>query len=148
MKLSSNDQRILELLRQDGRMSLQDIARSIGVSTSAISQRIKTLQKKGVIQGFTALVSEEYSEKQLCNLCILVNVDPGKDPAQVGEAIAQLSEVCRVHYITGNVELALEARCADPENASNFLNKLRQIPGVHDFQAHSVLKTIKNIEHV
>ena len=148
MKLSPNDFKILELLRQDGRMSLQDVAKKIGVSTSAISQRIKTLQKNGVIQGFTALVSEEYSEKQLCNLCIMVNVDPGKDPSQVGDAIAQLSEVCRVHYITGNVELTLEARCATPEGASSFLNKLRQIPGVHDFQAHSVLKTIKNIEHL
>ena len=54
--LEGTDRRILELLAADGRMSFTDLGRATGLSTSAVHQRVKRLEQRGLIQGYGATV--------------------------------------------------------------------------------------------
>ena len=53
------DQRIVSLLACDGRMSFTDLGRATGLSTSAVHQRVKRLEQRGVITGYTASVDHD-----------------------------------------------------------------------------------------
>ncbi|WP_434051484.1 MAG: Lrp/AsnC family transcriptional regulator [Roseibium sp.] len=100
MKLDDADAKIVEALIRDGRMSLKDLAAQAGLSSPGVSERIRRLQERGVIRGFTAEIDPKalgYSLQAIVRIRPL----PGKLHI-VRQLIQEIPEFCECDKVTGD----------------------------------------------
>ncbi|MGV1916343.1 Lrp/AsnC family transcriptional regulator [uncultured Agrobacterium sp.] len=98
--LDNVDKRILELLSRDGRMSVKDLAQNVGLSAPSTSDRIRRLEERGVIRGFTVEVDPESIGFTL-QAIIRVRPLPGKLHV-VQQLIEQIPEISECDKVTGD----------------------------------------------
>ncbi|GHH71013.1 AsnC family transcriptional regulator [Streptosporangium violaceochromogenes] len=118
------DRRIVTLLAGDGRMSFTDLARETGLSVSAVHQRVRRLEKRGVVRGYAALV--DYDAVGL-SLTAFVSIKP-IDPAAADDAperLAHLSAIEACHSVAGDESYILKVRVASPTALEELLNQIR-----------------------
>ncbi|WP_422038250.1 Lrp/AsnC family transcriptional regulator [Roseibium sp.] len=100
MKLDAADAKIIEALIRDGRMSLKDLAAHAGLSSPGVSERIRRLQERGVIRGFSAEIDPKalgYSLQAIVRIRPL----PGKLHI-VRQLIQEIPEFCECDKVTGD----------------------------------------------
>ncbi|WP_422376775.1 Lrp/AsnC family transcriptional regulator [Roseibium sp.] len=122
MKLDATDQKIIEALIRDARMSLKELATQAGLSSPGVSERIRRLQERGVIRGFTADIDPKalgYSLQAIVRIRPL----PGKLHI-VRQLIQDIPEFCECDKVTG--EDCFIARLAVPsiELLDGILDKI------------------------
>lgn len=93
------DQQILELLQQNGRMTVKEIAYTVSLTAPAVSERIKKLEKEGLIEGYTAIVNPEKVGRTIHAL-ISVSVAP-KDKNEFLTLMEEEEAVVQCHHVTG-----------------------------------------------
>ncbi|GAT67349.1 Lrp/AsnC family transcriptional regulator [Planomonospora sp. ID91781] len=123
------DRRIVTLLAEDGRMSFTDLARETGLSVSAVHQRVRRLEKRGVVRGYAALV--DYDEIGL-PLTAFVSIKP-IDPAAADDApdrLSHLSAIEACHSVAGDESYILKVRVASPVALEELLNQIRTAANV------------------
>ena len=91
------DEKILEQLKQDSRQSYREIAKKLGVSHSSVSKRIRQLEEKGVIQGYTIIRNPV--EASNTPLCIRISAGNGAELNNIGHQIAQYPNIEIVLHI-------------------------------------------------
>jgi Lrp/AsnC family transcriptional regulator, leucine-responsive regulatory protein len=139
------DAKILAALQRDGRLSVVDLAESIGLSPTPCARRIKALESAGVIQGYTAVLDP--ARAGLAVLAIVqVKLTEHTDEtvARFEREIALMDEVTRCFAMTGSYDFILEVYGKDLDALSNVvLKKLIRVPNVRDMQSSVVLATVK-----
>ncbi len=118
------DRRIVTLLAADGRMSFTDLAKETGLSVSAVHQRVRRLEKRGVIRGYAALV--DYDEIGL-PLTAFVSIKPN-DPSAPDDAPVRLSHLTAIeacHSVAGDESYILKVRVASPLGLEELLQQIR-----------------------
>ncbi|MFF5205558.1 Lrp/AsnC family transcriptional regulator [Streptosporangium sp. NPDC000396] len=118
------DRRIVTLLARDGRMSFTDLARETGLSVSAVHQRVRRLEKRGVVRGYAALV--DYDAIGL-SLTAFVSIKP-IDPAAADDApdrLAHLGAIEACHSVAGDESYILKVRVASPTALEELLSQIR-----------------------
>ncbi|WP_283136789.1 Lrp/AsnC family transcriptional regulator [Rhizohabitans arisaemae] len=123
------DRRIVALLAQDGRMSFTDLAKETGLSVSAVHQRVRRLEKRGVIRGFTALVDYDQIGQSLTAFVSIKPIDPAApDDAPVRLAHLKAIEAC--HSVAGEESYILKVRVESPLALEELLQQIRSSAGV------------------
>jgi Lrp/AsnC family leucine-responsive transcriptional regulator len=123
------DRKILLLLTDDGRMSFTDLARQTGLSVSATHQRVRRLERRGVIRGYAAVINT--AEAGL-PLTAFVSIKPF-DPAAADDApdrLAHLSAIEACHSVAGEESYILKVRVASPTALENLLSEIRAAANV------------------
>ena len=135
------DKTIVNLIQQDGRVSNAEVARQIGLAPSAVLERIRKLEERGVVKGYTATIDP----KQVgYGLTAFVSVRTNECGDGTDELLAKIPEVLEVHDVAGEDSFLLKVRAADPEDLSRLLKeKLKAIPSVVTTRTTVVLQTIK-----
>lgn len=118
------DRRILELLSSDGRMSYTDIGRATGLSTSAAQQRVRRLEQRGVIEGYSVRINPAALGHQLTALVSLTPFDPAQ-PDDAPEKLAPLPEVETCYSVAGESSYLLKVRVDSPEHLQQVLGDIR-----------------------
>jgi Lrp/AsnC family leucine-responsive transcriptional regulator len=137
------DQRILELLQEDGRLARAVVAERVGLSTAAAHERIRKLERSGVIRRYAALVD---GEKVGCDLLVFVQVfiEHPKYEAPFLEAIARMSEVQECHRVTGAATCLLKVRVPDRHALQRtILDRINAMDGIRGTETAVVLSTAK-----
>jgi DNA-binding Lrp family transcriptional regulator len=136
--LDAVDHRIIEELRADGRVSINELAARVSVSRANAYQRLERLRRDGVIIGFTAVVDHAKAGLAIAAL-ILVNVEQHA----WRDARAKLQQLPGVHHLaltTGGFDFALLVRVADVETLRDVvLDRLQAMPEVRSTQTVFVL---------
>lgn len=122
--LEDTDRRIVDLLTQDGRMSYTDLARGTGLSVSAVHQRVRRLEQRAVIRGYTARVDPAAIGLPLTAFVALTPIDPAA-PDEVPAQLADLAEVEDCHSVAGTESYLLMVRVASPVALEGLLAELR-----------------------
>lgn len=137
------DYQILTFLRQDARISNAEIARQVGMAPSAILERIRKLEAKGIIAGYRARISP--AALGLSFLCFIrVKADEAVHSMEVGRRLAMYPEVQEVHYTAGEDGYLIKVRTAGAEELGAFLrDKVGSIPQITSTQTTVVLTTVK-----
>jgi Lrp/AsnC family leucine-responsive transcriptional regulator len=137
------DREILRLLRQDGRMSVASIAKEIGLSGPSVHERIKKLEQRGIIAGYTAIL-----EPQLLNrphvAFVMVTLSEGNEFAIDDPIVARICEepdVLEFHRIAGEDCYLIKVRSATNKDLENLLRRVRKIRGVARTRTTIVLST-------
>lgn len=127
--MEDTDRAILRLLARDGRMSYTDLGRATGLSTSAVHQRVRRLEQRGVIRGYVAVVDAEAVGLPLTAFVSVTPLDPGA-PDDVPEQLASLPEIEACHSVAGDENYLLKVRVATPGDLEGLLGRIRAMAGV------------------
>ena len=119
----------MALLADDGRMSFTDLAKETGLSVSAVHQRVRRLQKRGVIKGFTAQLDNERIGLPLTAFVSIKPIDPAA-PDDAPERLAHLAAIEACHSVAGEESYILKVRVASPNELENLLQQIRAAANV------------------
>ena len=112
--LDARDLQILSILQADARSSNAEIGRALGIAPSAVLERVRKLERRGVITGYTARVSPAaLGQNLLAFVFVQVEEPPGAD--RIGDTIGAIPEVQEVHHVAGEDCYLVKVRCASPE---------------------------------
>jgi Lrp/AsnC family transcriptional regulator, leucine-responsive regulatory protein len=145
LTLDGTDRRILQLLQQNGRMTNAALAEAVGLTATPMLQRIKKLEGRGVILGYTALVNRSAVGKRTL-ACVLVQMAEHKLSAhkRFVETIRSFEEVLECHHISGEEDYLLKVVVRDIEEYESFLlNRLTSIPGISKVKTNFVMSSPK-----
>lgn len=141
--LDATDTRILELLQADARMPNTEIAKEVDLVPSAVLERIRRLEKKGVIEGYAARVNPKALGQGLAAY-IAVRSTERVGTAETARQIAKLPQVLEVHHVAGEDCLMVKVRCADTEALTRLLREgFGRIRSIESTRTTIVLETVK-----
>lgn len=143
--LDSIDQQIITLLQSNGKMNNKEVANKIGLSVTPTFERIKRLERIGVIQGYAALINRKAIGKDLKVVCQVSLKSHEKDGIDVFEnAIKELSEVSHAYHVAGATDYMLTIEVANMEVYQDFLkNQLARIPHIGQVNSSFVMSELK-----
>jgi len=141
MILDDVDKKILQILIDDARTPVLEIANQTGKHLTTITRRIKTLEQEEVIQGYAAIVDYEALGFDL-TVIIALTLARGK-LFKVEHEIAALPGVLSVYDVTGKIDAILIAKFKNRREVSEFAKKLLAMPFVERTETHIVLNIIK-----
>jgi DNA-binding Lrp family transcriptional regulator len=141
MPLDDLDRTILKELMTDARQSFRDLSKKTQTSVVTVSQRVKKLEKAGVIKGYSAQVSQESLGYEITTVTE-VTVSKGKI-LEVEKEISKLPHVCAVYDVTGIEDSMVIAKFKNRSELSDFTKAVLAIPHVERTNTHVVLNTPK-----
>lgn len=118
------DRRIVELLSRDGRMSYTDLGKSTGLSTSAVHQRVRRLEERGILRGYVAVVDAEAVGLPLTAFISIRPIDPSA-PDDAPERLRGLPEIEACHSVAGEESYILKVRVRAPADLEVLLARIR-----------------------
>ncbi|TMR19075.1 Lrp/AsnC family transcriptional regulator [Nonomuraea turkmeniaca] len=123
------DRRIVTLLARDGRMSFTDLARETGLSVSAVHQRVRRLEKRGVLRGYAAIIDHDAIGLPLTAFVSIKPIDPAA-PDDAPERLAHLAAIEACHSVAGDESYILKVRVASPVALEDLLQQIRAAANV------------------
>jgi len=123
------DRQILGLLARDGRMSFTDLGKATGLSTSAVHQRVRRLEQRGVIRGYGAVIDPEAVGLSLTAFISVTPLDQAA-PDDVPDRLAELPEIEACHSVAGEENYILKVRVATPGALEQLLARIRAAASV------------------
>lgn len=138
---------ILNILQRKARIPNVDVSRQVGLAPSAVLERIRKMEKQGIIDGYEVrLNSERFNCAQIA--FVHVQVDMVKS-ARVGEQLASIPEVQEVHFVSGGDCFLVKLRCADATSLGVLLlEEIGTIDGVVGTRSETVLSTVKETSRI
>ena len=130
VRIDGIDKKILRYLMEDARRPILEIARSIGISGAAVHQRLRKLERSGLISGSKFTINPKaLGYRTLAYIGIFLE-KAMSNPRAVKE-LERIPEVLECHYTTGNWSILIKVLCLDNEHLMHVLNKhIQQIEGV------------------
>ena len=123
------DRSIVSLLAADGRRSYTDLAKETGLSVSAVHQRVRRLEQRGVLLGFTARLDAEAIGLPLTAFVSIKPIDPSA-PDDAPDKLATLPEIEACHSVAGDESYILKVRVGSPSELERLLQEIRGIAAV------------------
>jgi Lrp/AsnC family leucine-responsive transcriptional regulator len=141
--IDTTDREILAIVRDNARVSNVEIARKVGMAPSAILERLRKLESKGIIRGYEARLSPKALGLGLLAF-VFVRADDRLGSTKTGEALAAIPEVLEVHHIAGEDCFLAKVRTADTEALGRLLRDgFGAIPTLRSTRTTIVMNTIK-----
>ena len=135
------DKQILNIIQQDARIANAEIARQVGLAPSAVLERMRKLEERGVIRGYAADIDAAQVD---FGLTAFVAVRTRECCSETDKSLAQIPEVLEVHDVAGEDSYLLKVRVKDARHLSQLLReRLRNVPNVAGTKTTVVLQTIK-----
>jgi Lrp/AsnC family leucine-responsive transcriptional regulator len=137
------DTQILTNLQSDGRVSNAEIGRRVGLAPSAVLERIRRLERDGVIRGYHARLSPPALDRGTLAF-VFVQAESRPFDRSVADRLAELPEVLEVHEIAGEDCLLVKLRCASTGELGRILQeRIGALPEVRRTRTTIALATIK-----
>lgn len=138
------DLKILEALQQDGKVSIAELGRMIGLSTTATKERVKKLENEGVIAEYTAVLN---SAGLGIDLTAFITVPVGDiSIREMGDRLIALPEVLECHKVTGNTCFLIKAKVRNAEALEKLIDSINQY--AKNTYTYLVLSTLKETMHL
>jgi Lrp/AsnC family transcriptional regulator for asnA, asnC and gidA len=130
IEIDGIDKKILSALMEDARTPILEIARGIGISGAAIHQRLRKLEKSGLISGSKFVINPKILGYTTMAF-IGIYLDKAISNPEAVKQLQKIPEVLECHYTTGNWSIFIKILCKDNEHLMQLLNKeIQSIPGV------------------
>ncbi|MBT3253543.1 MAG: Lrp/AsnC family transcriptional regulator [Candidatus Marinimicrobia bacterium] len=146
MGLDKIDRQILDILQENGRISNAELARRINMSPPPTLERVKKLERHGIIQNYVALANPAKLGLNCFTYVEVTLVRHGREGVErFMKSITSLDEVMECHHITGGADFLLKVASQDIPDYENFvLHKLTALPEVQHLKTMVVLSTLKH----
>ncbi|HRR54234.1 MAG TPA: Lrp/AsnC family transcriptional regulator [Candidatus Methanomethylicus sp.] len=142
--MDSVDMKLLGLLQEDSRMSYTDLAKSAGISETAIRRRIKKLIDEKVIEKFTVKLNPDKIGKPIT---AFVGVDVGGEIGPVaGSELLNRKEISELYTITGDFDIIMKVSCDSVKELEKTIEFTRGMDFTHKTKTYVVLNRLKETE--
>ena len=140
--IDETDNRIINLLLEDGRMSYSDIAEKVGLSRTAVKTRIATLERNGIIKGYKAIIDPQAAPEMMT---FVMNIETKAENFEECKRIfTEAKETVTIIHTTGNCHLVAICLSPDVKTMRMFVNDIyKNVLGIQYINAHAVLDVIK-----
>ncbi|WP_159022473.1 Lrp/AsnC ligand binding domain-containing protein [Formosa sp. L2A11] len=130
IEIDGIDKEILRALMEDARTPILEIARGVGISGAAIHQRLRKLEKSGLISGSKFTINPKVLGYNTMAF-IGIYLDKAMSNPEAVKQLNKIPEVIECHYTTGNWSILIKILCRDNEHLMHLLNKdIQSIDGV------------------
>ena len=141
--LDDTDFQILDLLQANARETQVEIARAVGLAPSAVLERVRKLEARGVLKGYSAQVDPKALGLGLLAF-VAVRSDEAGSENRIASALAEFPEVLEAHHVAGDDCYLIKIRAHDAEHLGHLLRtRISRVPGVRSTRTTIVLETIK-----
>ncbi len=139
--------KLISLLRQNSRLSNEQLAVMLGITAEEVEKEIQDLENQGIIMGYSAIVNEEkINDEEKVTAIIELRVTPQKDCGfeKIAETITSYDEVESLALMAGPYDLAVTVTGRNVKDVAMFVSqRLAPLSGVLSTATHFVLKTYK-----
>jgi DNA-binding Lrp family transcriptional regulator len=137
------DLKILKILQEHSRTSFKKIARKVGVSEATVYNRVKRMQKDGLIEKYTIKVNLEQFENAWFSAIIRVRLESGKYVPEVSELLKNIPHVHALYDVTGEYDFVLITRFTNHKELFSFIRELSSVGHVAQTNSQIVMKVFK-----
>jgi Lrp/AsnC family transcriptional regulator, leucine-responsive regulatory protein len=134
------DDRIIQLLVRNGRATYAQIAGDVGLSPHAVAERIRRLEARGTIQGYTARIDPGELGRGVAAY-IDVRLMPTTDPEKFERLAMRLPATQKLVFVTGRFDYIVELACKDTADLDETVRQLRSKGGVAATETRIVMRT-------
>lgn len=144
-ELDRTDQKILDILQRNGRISITDLAEQVNLSATPCSERVKRLERDGVIAGYHARLNPAALGKTLLVfLEIRLSAKSGDVFDKVKQELMYVPEVMECHLVSGDFDYLVKARLSDMAEYRRLLGEiLKRLPASAESHSYVVMEEIK-----
>ncbi|MGI9288592.1 MAG: Lrp/AsnC ligand binding domain-containing protein [Pseudomonadales bacterium] len=148
--LNKIDRNILRILQKDGRISYSELARQVGLTTTPCIERVRRLEKAGIIQDYVARLD---AQQLGVSLVVFVQIRLSRTAQDIfsefSQAAAQLEQVQECYLVSGNFDYLIKARVANMAAYRKFLGEtLLTLPGVQESTSYVVMEQVKETQSI
>ncbi|NNF58034.1 MAG: Lrp/AsnC family transcriptional regulator [Rhodothermaceae bacterium] len=146
-KIDTIDAQILDLLQRQGRIKRTAIAEAVGLSIPSVSERMRKLEERGVIQGYGAVLDAKRLHVDIAAFVRVLSTSSEHYDTFVS-AVTGMHEVQELHSITGEGSHILKIRVRNTAALEGLLARLQALPGVRGTQTSIVLSSLKETSYL
>lgn len=125
-KLDETDRKIIEILQEDGRISMKDLGKLIGLTSPAVSERIKRLENCGIISGYKAIINPDALGRNI-KAFIHISLPGSQSYAEFLENAKSDPRIVECHHITGDDCSLLKVLVRDMQELENVVDSIKKI---------------------
>ena len=143
--MSSRDE-VLAVLREDARVSTEDLARQTGLSESEVEAAIEELETEGVIRGYQAVVDVSKLDEEPVRASVELNVTLDRETsyADIADRLAKFPEVQGLRLVSGDYDFAMEVEGDSMSEVSRFISeKVAPVPEITQTVTHYIMESYK-----
>lgn len=137
------DVKIINTLINNSRCNASEISDIVGLSVSAVIERIKKLETSGIIKKYTVILDNAILGKDVSAL-IMVSLDHPKYNEGFIKAMTENEYISECHYLAGDFDYQLKISTFNTKRLERLLNDIKSIPGVSKTKTMIILSTLKN----
>ena len=143
--LDKLDRKILRILQEDGRISMKDLSEQVGLSITPAIERVKRMERDGVITGYHARINPPaLGAKLLVFVEITLNTKSASMFEQFRREVLRIPEVQECHLVSGDFDYLIKARIHEMAEYRKLLGEmLLQLPGAAQSKSYVVMEEIK-----
>jgi Lrp/AsnC family transcriptional regulator, leucine-responsive regulatory protein len=143
--LDPTDVQILAILQQDGRITNADLAKKVGLSPPTVLQRVRILEKSGLIKNYVALLdAERLGLKTTVFAMISLSMHQDQPIERFRKAVQDIEEVVECHHVSGEFDFLLKIVVKDIKGYEALIReRLSRIRGIHQIRSSFVMATNK-----
>ncbi|MBL7899884.1 MAG: Lrp/AsnC family transcriptional regulator [Crocinitomicaceae bacterium] len=140
------DIKILELLQQDAKITAKDLSSRLSLSATPIYERIRKLEKQGIIKRYVAILDPEMLDRGLVVFLNLTIKEHNLEArSHLLKQLTDLDEITELYHTSGTYDFVAKVRFANIKEYKEFLvNKVASIENIADIESHIVLDEIKH----
>ncbi|MBW2431158.1 MAG: Lrp/AsnC family transcriptional regulator [Deltaproteobacteria bacterium] len=140
--------KILKILQKKARISNVEVARQVGLAPSAVLERIRKLEKQGIIEGYEVRLNPEFFDRGLVAY-LTVKTSEFANESEIGKKLAYRPKVQEVHYVAGNDAFLVKVRGSNPAELDRLIReKIKSIDGVRSINTAIVFSTYKETSQI
>ena len=149
-KLDRIDQQILDILQHDGRIAISELASRVNLSTTPCSERVKRLERDGIIMGYYARLNPQLVDRNLLVfLEIKLSAKSGDVFDQVARDLVEIPEVLECHLISGEFDYLVKARLKEMSVYRKLLGDLlKKLPSSASSHSYIVMEEVKETLYI
>lgn len=142
--LDNTDLQILELMQANARISNADLARELNMAPSAVLERVKKLEQKKVIKGYTTQINPNTVQQKMLAFILIRSSEGFTCSSSTAQQLAAIPEVQEVHHIAGEDCYLIKVRTTDSASLMQLMRtQLQKIPNIASTKTTIVLETVK-----
>lgn len=140
--MDETDLRLLTLLQPNSFLTNSELSKKIGMAPSAVLERIKKLEQKGIIESYPTRIKPEALELKLLAF-IFIKTSEGPGNASVARQLVKIPEVLELHHIAGEDCYLVKVRTKDPQSLIRLMREKFKSPNILSTKTTIVLETLK-----
>ena len=137
------DRKLIDILQEDASLSYSVLGTKVGLSVSAVNDRVRKMREQGVIRAYRISVDPQAIGRALTAL-VWLRTDPAKGNKKLVKSLIKADEVLECHHMTGRFDFLIKLRLRDTAHLESFISDtIKEMPGVVEVLPEIALSTSK-----